>query len=123
MKSSVRIAALLAIMGLVPATGLAQTVIQVPFDKGKFAWDPNPEDPANGVGPTRWVLINCGGGDVRVDMPQTSIPINQVVSGPGSYTCTIKAANNYGPSSAVSFPGFEAGYIPGAVGNVRIEVQ
>lgn len=106
-----------------PALGLAQTAIQVPIDKGRFVWDAPADPPPAGAGPTRWMLVNCSGSDVRVDVPGTSLPINQVVTAPGTYHCTLRAANNFGESAALSFPQFDAGYLPGAPVNLRIEVQ
>jgi hypothetical protein len=111
------------IMLLLAKHGYGQTILSVPYDKAVFAWDAPKDPPATGVGVTRWYLLNCGGPDVRVDAPATSIPVKAVVAAPGSYTCTIKAMNNFGPSLTVPFPAFEAGYAPADVGNAHIEIR
>lgn len=103
--------------------GYSQTVLQVPYGKAAFHWDAPQDPPPAGVGVTRWYILNCGGADVRVDVPATSIAIKDVVSGPGSYSCTIKAVNTFGQSEPASFPAFEAGHVPANVENVRIEVR
>ncbi len=92
---------------LCAASALAQTpVLQVPFDKATFVWDAPPNPLPAGQGPIEFYLMNCGGADVRITAPTTSAPVSSVLSGPGVYTCTLKAANRFGvsaPSNAVDF--------------------
>lgn len=101
----------------------AQTVIQVPYESAQFLWDAPVSPPPSGSGETRWYLLNCGGADIRIDAPATSYPVKSAVTTPGSYTCTLKAVNNFGASAPASFPLFEAGYVPASVTNLRIEVR
>ncbi len=97
----------------------AQTPLVVPYDTSIFSWAAPIDPPVAGVGVTRWHVINCGAADKRIDLPATSIPVKSVVQ-PGTYTCTLKAVNNFGPSAAVAFPTFDAGYIPAPPANLRI---
>lgn len=102
----------------------AQTVLQVPFDKATFSWDPPPNPLPAGTSPPTHYLMNCGGADVRIEAPATSVPAKDVLSGPGNYTCTLKAANQFGVSSAPSNAvTFETGFRPADVNNFRIEVR
>ena len=101
----------------------AQTVIQVPYGTAHFYWDAPIDPPTSESGSTRWYLLNCGGADIRIDAPATSFPVKTAVTAPGSYACTLRAANEFGVSEAAAFPLFEAGYVPPVVANPRIEVR
>lgn len=116
------IATMLVFFGLV-SPSIAQLTLQVPYDKANFHWDAPQDPPPASTGVTRWYVINCGGTGIRVDVPATSYPVKDAVPGPGTYTCTIVAVNNFGASAPVNFPTFEAGFIPGSVPNPRIEIQ
>lgn len=101
----------------------AQTIISVPYDKADFFWDApvNPLPPNTGI--TKYYVLNCGGVDVQVNAPATSVAVSAVVSQPGQYSCTIKAGNDFGLSAAVAFPTFSAGFAPTAPANARIEIR
>lgn len=108
---------------LLPSWGQAQTVLQVPYDTAVIAWAAPIDPPPTGVGVTRWYVMNCGGGDIRIDLPATSVPIKTVAMKPGNYNCILWAVNNFGRSAPTPVPPFEAGYIPAMPDNVRIEVR
>lgn len=55
---------------------------------------------------TQWHVVNCGQDDVIVMAPTHSVPLVEVVQDPGIYTCTVKAANDYGMSNPVSIGPF-----------------
>lgn len=110
-------------LGLVASTGHAQTVLQVPYDAATFSWDAPASPPPAGSGPTEWYLLNCGGADVRIDAPATSVPVRDVLAGPGSYTCSLKAASAFGVSAPSNAVTFESGYRPADIGDFRIEVR
>lgn len=90
----------------------AQTPLPVSHLDAQFQWDLQPYTEENA--PESHVLT-CDGSSVTVTMPATSIPIRDVVPGPGSYTCTIYAQNAGGRQVEpdVPFPLFESGYTPG----------
>lgn len=117
----VRLAALAALL-VQSSVAIAQTVIQVPYGAASFYWDA-PLNPVSGVGVTQWYVLNCGGADIRVDVPAVSLPVQKAVAGPGTYTCTLKAANTFGTSAPASFPVFEAGYQPAPAKNLRLVVK
>lgn len=101
----------------------AQTVLQVPYDSAVIAWESPIDPPPPGAGVTRWYEINCGAGDIRIDLPSTSVPVRTVAPSPGNYTCTLWAVNHFGKSAPTAVPAFEAGYVPATPSNVRIEVR
>lgn len=107
---------------------LAQTVLQVPYDKAVITWDAaKPASPAGCLtgcaGETRWYVMNCGSADIKIDIPATSVPVKTVASSPGSYSCQLWAVNNFGRSLPAVVPKFEAGFVPAMPDNVRIEVR
>lgn len=118
-----RLAILSLMLLLTWGTAHAQTVLSVPYDSARFTWDPPPTPLPPGVGPIGWYLLNCGGADIRIDAPATSIAVSAVLSGPGSYTCTLKAASAFGVSNPSNAVKFDTGYRPADVGNFRIEVR
>lgn len=101
----------------------AQTVIQVPFDTAVFAWDLPAASPTASVA-TKHTIV-CGAVTVDVPMPATSIPVRTVVPGIGTYSCSIYASNAFGRQAAanVPFAQFEAGLVPLAPANPRLEVR
>lgn len=109
------------IAGLVVSSSLAQTVIAVPFDTSRLTWDVPPSD-AQHSPPTKHT-ITCGASTVDVPMPATSIPVSQVVSQVGVYTCSIYASNTFGRQTEpdVIFPTFEAGLVPLPPSTPRLE--
>lgn len=115
--------AMLLIGVLVSADAQAQTVLQVPYDAAVIAWQSPADPPPAGVGVTRWYLMNCGAGDLRIDLPASSVPVKTVAPKPGKYSCTLWAVNNFGKSLPATVPAFDAGYLPATPDNVRIEVR
>lgn len=97
-------------------TAEAQTPIIVPYATANFLWDA----PASGPTPTHY-LLNCGGADVNIPAPATSKPVRDVVAGVGTYTCTLKAANEAGASNAAPFPVFTAVAPPNAPTNLQVQ--
>ncbi|MCS6297177.1 MAG: hypothetical protein H8K09_13155 [Nitrospira sp.] len=108
---------------LVCADAQAQTVLQVPYDAAVIAWQPAVTPAPTGVGETRWYAMNCGAGDLRIDLPASSVPVKTVAPKPGKYSCTLWAVNNFGKSLPATVPAFDAGYLPATPDNVRIEVR
>lgn len=90
----------------------AQTQLLVSHLDAQFQWDLQPYTEENA--PESHVLT-CGGVSVIAPMPATSIPVKDVVPGPGQYTCTLYAQNGGGRQVEpdVPFPIFESGYTPG----------
>ncbi len=113
----------LLIVGFLASPAQAQTVLQVPYDSAQIVWAAPVDPPPPGVGVTRWYVMDCGAGDLRIDLPALSVPVKTVAPTPGSYTCQLWAVNNFGRSAPTAVPPFEAGYIPATPGNVRIEVR
>ena len=104
---------------LVPSVN-AQTIIAVPFNTATFQWSvPTPD--ATHTAPTSH-LITCGASTLSVPMPTTTALISAVVPAPGTYTCTVEAVNNFGASTPVNFPQFEAGYPPLSPTNPQIVI-
>ena len=105
-------------------SAIAQTVIQVPFDKAILIW----EAPATGTAPTTY-HVNCkliGGGTlpvVDVVAPAVKIPVRDVVSGPGKYECFITASNAFGEGAASNVLPFDAGEVPGPPANLSVGVE
>ena len=103
---------------------LAQETILVPYEHAYIAWEaPQNDTLPDGVGPTKWHAINCGAGDIKFDMPTISVSIKAVAPKPGAYACTLWAGNEFGKSEPTNIPKFNAGSIPAAAGNVRLEVR
>ena len=98
-------------------------MLQVPYDAAVIAWQSPADPPPAGVGVTRWYLMNCGAGDLRIDLPASSVPVKTVAPKPGKYSCTLWAVNNFGKSLPATVPAFDAGYLPATPDNVRIEVR
>lgn len=101
----------------------AQTVISVPFNSAVFAWDATPADATHSAATKHTVV--CGAVQVDVPMPATSIPIRNVIPGPGVYSCSLFASNTFGRQTEpnVPFPQFEAGTTPWPPTNTRLEVS
>lgn len=117
---------LLVILGmlgvwLLNSVAVAQTVISVPLQTGTLAWDAPVASSTSSL-PTHY-LITCGLTVTRVNAPATSIPVRDFIAGPGSYTCTIQAANGFGSSAAAAIPAFAAGYAPNDITGVHLEVR
>lgn len=104
-------AGLLSLCLIVSAS--AQTPLLVSHLGAEFHWDLQPFTEENA--PDSHVLT-CDGSSVTVQMPATSIPIRDVVPGPGSYTCTLYAQNAAGRQVEPDalFPLFQSGYVPRA---------
>ncbi|MDH4235602.1 MAG: hypothetical protein OEV17_00010 [Nitrospira sp.] len=113
---------LLLLVLMLPSVAQAQTTLKVPFDQAVFSWTSPTPGPANS--PADKHTIVCGAITVDVPMPTTSKPVSEVVPGVGLYTCSLYASNSFGRQSApnVPFPTFEAGLIPLAPTNPRLEV-
>lgn len=113
---------LLAIMLAFPTLVSAQTTLKVPFDQASFAWTVPPSGPTNS--PADKHTIVCGTISVDVPMPATSKPVRDVVPVVGTYSCSLYASNSFGRQVEpnVPFPTFEAGLVPLAPINPRLEV-
>lgn len=107
---------------LTPMLAQAQTTLKVPLNQASFAWNAPTPGPTNS--PADKHTIVCGTISVDVPMPATSKPVREVVPGVGTYTCSLYASNAFGRQVEpnVPFPTFEAGLIPLAATNPRLEV-
>lgn len=114
---------LLACLVMVPALAQAQTTLKVSLGSAKLAWDAGVPGP-NETLATKHV-ITCGPLTTEVLMPAVTIPVKDVVPGPGTYDCTIYAVNDFDrqvdPDGA--FPQFQAGNPPPKATNFRLEVK
>lgn len=99
---------------------MAQTVIAVPFDTATFQWTIPAPDATHGAATSH--LLTCGTASLSVAMPSNTALVKDVVSVPGTYNCTVKAVNDFGATAEVSFPQFQAGYLPLAPTNPLIVV-
>lgn len=105
-----------------PSFASAQISLKVPFDTASFRWDVPAPGPLNSPADKHTVV--CGSISVDVPMPATSILVKNVVPGVGTYSCSLYASNSFGRQTApnIPFPTFEAGLIPLAPTNPRLEV-
>lgn len=99
------------------------TDLKVPFGSASFAWDVPAPDATHS--PATKHVLTCGTVVVEVPMPTTSIPLKNVVPGPGHYVCTLYAENDYGRQTDpnVPFPVFDAGNRPNPPAQLRLEAQ
>lgn len=97
----------------------AQSPLLVSHLDAQFQWDLQPFTTENA--PESHVLT-CGGSSITIPMPATSIPIRDVVTGPGTYTCTLYAQNTVDRQVEpdVPFPVFQSGYTPGQPFQVEV---
>lgn len=91
----------------------AQAQLMVSHLDANFSWSPGVVDATHD--PATEHVLTCGVSVVTVPMPNTSIPVRNVVPGPGIYSCTLYAQNSAGRQADpdVPFPQFQSGYIPG----------
>ena len=108
---------------LLPSVAMAQTIIKVPSSSAAFYWDV--PAPGPNQSPADKHTIVCGSISVDVPMPATSIPVKDVVSAVGVYSCSLFASNSFGRQAEpnVPFPQFEAGLEPASPLNPRLEVR
>ncbi|MDH4185529.1 MAG: hypothetical protein OEV08_00910, partial [Nitrospira sp.] len=98
------------VLGL-PAIADAQEILQVPLTSARLSWDipaPTPER-----SPARQHVVYCTDGNrVIVPMPASSVPMRDLVPGPGSYQCFVYAENTFGRQTEpdVAAPFVEVGY-------------
>lgn len=118
-NSVVIIAVALWLIGL-GTSASAQTVIAVPFDTATFQWTIPAPDATHS--PAISHIVTCGASNLLVAMPSNTALVKDVVSVPGTYNCTVKAVNDFGATAEVSFPQFQAGYLPLAPTNAQIVV-
>ena len=97
-------------------TAEAQTPVTVPYATSNFSWDA----PVGGSTPTEYRL-NCGASDVVIPYPTLTKPVRDVVPGAGTYTCTVKAANEAGASPASNAVTFTAVAPPNAPSNLQVQ--
>lgn len=110
------------VMVLAPDLGLAQMTAD--YNTAMFSWTVPAFDETNA--PEGFALTcnssNSVGGSAVISMPSTTIPASQVVSGSGSYACTISSFNIMGNSPdsaplAVQFTNIQVSGIPYAPTN------
>lgn len=109
--------------GLDAASSHAQDILKVSYSQAAFHWDV--PAPGPNQSPADKHTIVCGSVTKDVLMPATSIPVKEVVSATGVYSCSIFASNTFGRQVEpnVPFPQFEAGLEPASPLNPRLEVR
>lgn len=121
-----RLALLLIALLVGPAAASAQAVISVDIAKARLAWSW-----AQGTGgAVAEFRVKCGPATgtytsttVIADPAARSVPIQQVVSGPGAYFCAVTAANQFGESGPSNEVPFAAGNVPAAPSGFQITAQ
>ena len=105
---------------------LAQAVISVDITKARLAWTWT-QGTGGAVAEFR---VKCGPSagtytstTVLTDPAARSVPVQQVVSGPGNYFCVVTAANQFGESGASNEVPFSAGNVPVAPSGLQITAQ
>lgn len=100
---------------------LAQTVVVVPYDTAKLAWDYTTEEESRITG----FRVDCQAGSTGFSVPAAKtdrhVLVKTVVPGPGDYTCQLLALSGQivsAPSNSVVF-----GVQPVAATNFRVESQ
>ena len=120
--------ALLALVALLSAPALAQTVT-VDLNKAKLAWDWTPA-PAPLDGNADSFNAKCG----KVTKTYTtttsindplarSVSIKQIIPAQGVWFCAVTAVNRVGESSNSNEVTFDAGAVPAAPANLRVQAQ
>ena len=118
--------ALLAASVLLPVGVSAQAVISVDITKARLSWTWT-QGTGGAVSEFR---VKCGatagsytGTTVLTDPTARSVPVQQVVSGPGNYFCVVTAANQFGESGSSNEVPFAAGNAPAAPSGLQITAQ
>ena len=117
---------LCAFWGVMVAPAWAQTVISVDIARARLSW--NWTQGTGGAvtefrvkcGPTAGTYTST---TVLADPATRSVPVQQVVSGPGTYFCIVTAANQFGESGPSNEVPFAAGNVPAAPSGVQITAQ
>lgn len=114
-------ALVLAIFGVVTPVE-AQTTISVNIKTAKFKWE---WAQGTGAAATKFTF-SCNSGALLHDVNDITLreyPVAVVVVVPGTYTCAVLAANEFGFSPPSNTVDFKAGDVPGVVSKFTIEVQ
>lgn len=102
-----------------PASG-QELVLRVPLARAVFAWD-HP-DPAS---VDEWVF-ECGSAPVRIPKAEVPtslrVPLDRVITAPGTYTCQLRAVNAFGTSEPSNAVRFEAGVPPAGPVEFRVVI-
>lgn len=111
---------------LLPVKSWAQTVISVDITKARLSWTWT----QGTGGAVMEFRVKCGPTTatytttlVLPDPAARSVPVQQVVSGPGNYFCVVTAANQFGESGASNEVPFSAGNVPVAPSGLQITAQ
>ena len=119
-------AAIIGAVLLLPAVASAQTVISVDITKARLSWTWT-QGTGGAVAEFR---VKCGPSagtytstTVLTDPAARSVPVQQVVSGPGNYFCVVVAANQFGESGPTNEVNFTAGNAPAAPSGLQITAQ
>lgn len=117
----------LGVAAMVAGAGAQQSVV-VPIATAKFIWSwAQGAAPNDGV-PTEF-RVKCGvipGTPTKVTVvpyPTLSALVKDIISGPGTWTCAVTAANQIGESPASPAVTFVAGSLPVAPGQPVIVSQ
>ena len=104
----------------------AQAVISVDITKARLSWT---WTQGTGGAVTEF-RVKCGPSAgtytstiVLADPAARSVPVQQVVSGPGNYFCVVIAANQFGESGPSNEVPFAAGNAPAAPSGLQITAQ
>ena len=120
------VAAILASSFLFAMEASAQAVISVDITRARLSW--NWTQGTGGAvaefrvkcGPTAGTYTST---TVLADPTVRSVPVQQVVSGPGNYFCVVTAANQFGESGPSSEVPFAAGNVPATPSGLQITAQ
>ena len=111
---------------LLPVATWAQAVISVDITKARLAWT---WTQGTGGAVTEF-RVKCGpttgtytSSVVLTDPAARSVPVQQVVTGPGNYFCAVSAANQFGESGLSNEVPFAAGNVPAAPSGLQITAQ
>ena len=111
---------------LFPIGTEAQTVLSVDITRAQLSWNWT-QGTSGAVAEFR---VKCGptastytSTVVLADPAARSVPVQQVVSGPGTYFCIVTAANQFGESGPSNEVPFVAGNAPAAPSGLQITAQ
>ena len=117
---------LCAFWGVMATPAWAQTILNVDITRARLSW--NWTQGTGGAaaefrikcGPTAGTYTST---TVLADPAARSVPVQQVVSGPGTYFCIVTAANQFGESGPSNEVPFVAGNAPAAPSGLQITAQ
>lgn len=118
---------LLSFAGLIAPT--AGQTVTVDLNKAKLAWDWTKGAPPND-GDAEGFTAKCGrqagvySSTTPINDPTArTVNIRSIVNGTGVWFCVVSAQNRYGSSGNTNEVSFDAGAVPAAPGNNKVQAQ